>query len=171
MSNETEFYPGEIVFDKRRTSVTDDTLVVTDASIGELGSISETETYEHVKSNDTNQQLNPEGNTVVPDDVRLIKAAYVNDDDGVPVVGATSYPFPEYRLATVATEEDDALASSQPHQLALAQFYSELATQLRKDEITIETPRDLKLLAMKAEIDGGVIHHAEEKMEDTPPVS
>lgn len=162
MSDDERFYAGEVVFDKKRTDPTDDLLIVTDANVGVLGDLSG-EKYRMVKHNDTNQQLRPGANAPVDDTTRLIEAAYISDSGTQPaVIGSKRYTFPEWRLETVVSEDGSALDGLQPHQLALATFYGELARALAESETTVETPKDLKVLAMQAAVDGKVILRGEE---------
>lgn len=172
MPDDTKFYPGTLVFDRKRTDPTDDPLVITDANVGTLGEISDDETYRLVKYNDVNQQLKPGPNEPLGDNTPIVEAAYVTDEDDTPaVVEREAYTFPEFRLQTVVSKDDGALDGERPHQVALAQFYAELATALRETETIVTTPHDLKLLAMKADVDGTVIVRGEDRMLDARPTS
>ena len=162
MSGEKKFYPGELVFDRKRTDPTDDILVVTDADVGSLGDLSGKD-YRLVKHNGTNKKLKPGPDGPLDDSTRVIEAAYVSGgDESPPVLGDQGYTFPEFRLETVVSEEGNAIDGHQPHQIALAEFYAELSSALRKTGTTVESPKDLKVLAMEARVDGKVIVRGEE---------
>ncbi len=165
MAGDTKFYPGELVFDRKRTDPTDDVLVVTDIDVGTVGDLTG-EKYEAVKMNTTNMDLRPGDYKQLSDDTRVINAAYVADDKDTPAVISNEYTFPAFRLKTVNSPEDCALDGYQPHQVALSKFYAELANAVRETDMTVETTRDLKVLAMKASVDGGVILRGEDEMVD-----
>lgn len=156
--SENQYYDGQLVFDRKRTDITDDILVVTDADAGVLDDF-DGETHRAIKYNDTNQQLNPDGHGPVDGDTPMVQAAYLNDgvEGRDPEVGDEIYTFPQYRLATIQSDGDAALDGLFPHQHALASFFGELASAIEEDGLTVDSVEGLRVIAMRAECDGEVI--------------
>lgn len=157
-------YDGALVFDRKRTDVTDDILVVVDADAGVLDDY-DGETHRAIKYNDTNQQLNPDGHEPVSKDTQMVQASYVTGgvEGHDPTVGDVVYTFPEYRLATIESDEEAALDGLDPHQHALASFFSELVDTIQSEDATIDSVEGLRFIAMKADCDGEVILEAAER--------
>lgn len=152
----SDFYKGEIVFDKKRTDPTDDLLVVVNPEIGALKTL-DGETKRLVKHNDTNKELN--GGRPVDDDEPCIACAYISTGDHEdPAIDTDKvYTFPAFRLATVESAPDNVLEGYQPYQWALAGFLSELVKAMATKNVTIESVDDLQVLCMEASIDGEII--------------
>ncbi len=152
MSN--EFYPGAIVFDKKRTDPTDDLLVVMDHDAGPLRGFSG-QKYRLIKNNDINTEIY---GGPVPDETECISAVYISEDNGHPaVIGKKEYTFPVDRMETVDSHPKHALEGLHPYQYALAQFLGELMRAMDTKDISIESVDDLQVLCMEASIDGKVI--------------
>ena len=152
----TNFYEGQLVFDRKRTDPTDDILVVVDAHVGTLLDLDDDETRRKVKHNDTNTSLND--GSPVPDSEPVIKCAYVNNEDNFdPELGERVYTFPEFRLGDVKTSEETPIGDNAPFEWALIHFFAELVAELEQSDITIEDAEDLQVLAMQSEIAGNVI--------------
>lgn len=154
-AGETDFYAGEVVFDKKRTDPTDDLLVVVAPNVGTVETL-DGETRRKVKHNDTNVELN--GGRPVDDSEQCVAAAYIsNGDHQKPSLGDTVYTFPEFRLETVESPHDNAIDGYQPYQWALAKFLSELVRAFDSQEFHIQSVEDLQVLCMEASIDGKII--------------
>lgn len=156
MTDDKDFYKGQIVFDKKRTDPTDDLLVIVDADKGPVAAL-EGETKRLVKHNDTNKDLN--AGKPVADDELCIGAAYISSGDHEePDIGEKVYTFPEFRLETVESKNGSAIEGYQPYQWALAGFFSELVKAFDNGNVeSIEDVEDLQVLCMEASIDGKVI--------------
>lgn len=149
-----KFHAGEIVFDKKRTEVTSDMLVIHDPDVGNVGSLSG-ETGRLVRNNDANKEIG------FSDSTTAVEAIYITEeDDGTVGLGDRIYTFPVSRLARVESPKDHSLDELRPHEWAIATFLSELMSALNEQDYTVERAEDLQVLCMDASIDGRVITRA-----------
>jgi hypothetical protein len=162
--DDSEFYPGTVVFDRKRTDPRDDPLIVTKAGERTVSDL-DVRTRETVLENKTNSKLSREMDTSLGYETRVVSAVYIKGGDDVdPCLGETAYTFPEFRLAPIEYGPDTPTDDTRPHQMALAAFFSEMAETLDREDITISSAEGLQYLAMKSGVDGAVIKRALDRL-------
>lgn len=154
---ESEFYPGTVAFDRKRTDPTDDVLIVTEAGERTVRDL-DSRMRDAVEENPTNNKIAREMGITFGFETPVVSAVYIQGGDDVdPCLGEKEYTFPEFRLAPIDYGPATPTNSYRPHQMALAAFFSELVETLDRTGMEISEPADLIVLAMEAGVPGRVV--------------
>jgi hypothetical protein len=159
VDDDRSFWTGEIVFDRKRTDILSDPLVVVDPEPRTLEHIKhrDKETYKAVKYNDTNLDLM--GKTVRSEGLPLatpcITVSYLDSDSNKPTVEGRTYTFPTFRLMRVTGDEKSSLPAFRPTMLAAAELIHQLEDAA--EDGGINSVDDLHVALMEADVDGEII--------------
>lgn len=151
------FWKGEVVYDRKRTDILDDALIVVGPDIVRLGTLSG-EDHSTVKYNDTNKQLND--GEPLPESTRCVKCSFLGENDGQPVVGNNIYPYPTFRLMRVTGTDESSIPPFRPTMLAAAELIHHLEDAV--EDGGINSIDELYVALMDANIDGQIIAAAAE---------
>lgn len=154
-ADDRSFWRGEIVFDRRRTDILSDPLVVVDAELVTLAHLRhrDRKTYNAVKHNDTNKQLN-RGHELPPE-TRCVRCSFLDAREDRPVVETQSYTYPTFRLARLYASDDASIPPFRPTMLAAAELIHHLEDAA--DNGGINSADELQVALMDADVDGEII--------------
>lgn len=165
--DERTFWRGEIVFDRKRTDILSDPLVVTDHEVQTLEQLKHTDsdTYVAVKHNDTNREManltTPHGG--LPDDTPIVEVAFIDGSDDTPSVEGRTYTYPTFRLMRVVGSEDSDLPEYRPPMMSAAEIVTLVEEAIQDGGI--ESVDELHLALMESQIDGEVLAAARQLRE------
>jgi hypothetical protein len=142
-----DIYVGQVVFDKRRTDVTDGTMVIVEVH-GEL-SDQPSEISEPVKSNDFNRKASPGPDRTVPEDATIVSTRYL-DEDGT--ADTTSYAYPTYRL-----EPAEMPNGTVTPERTLAEVLREMEELVQSSDVVVDDVDSFRVLALEAGVPGSVL--------------
>jgi len=149
------FWKGEVVYDRKRTEILSDPLVVVDSEAVQLKHLKHRDgaTYRKVKHNTTNKRMN--GNRELPPETRCVKCSFLDERDGRPVVESRSYTYPTFRLARVYADEESPIPPFRPTMLAAAELIHHLEDAA--EDGGINSADELQVALMEADVDGEII--------------
>lgn len=165
--DERQFWRGEICFDRKRTDILSDPLVVVDPEVQELGwfQYTDRETYDAVKYNDTNLDLASRAirSDGLPDDTPCIEVSFLDGETNQPTIEGRTYTYPTFRLMRVTGGEESDLPSFRPPMLAAAELIHHLEQSV--EDGGIDSAEELYVTLMEAGVDGEMLAAASELAE------
>jgi len=149
------FWYGELAFDRKRTTITDDPVIVVDPERRTLRQIRDDDhsTYKDVAGNTTNCRLN--GGNQLPLDTNCIEVAYIDSHHDQPVVSSASYTFPTFRLRRLDTYHGSPMPEYRPMTFALGRLVSVLKERAEREGI--DSADELLVELMDAGVDGEIL--------------
>lgn len=156
-TDDRRFWRGEVVYDRKRTDILDDPLVIVDPDVVELGDL-DNKTREQVKYNKTNKRMN--GGRKLPEDTRCVRCSFLTERERRPTVESRVYTYPTFRLLRLTGNEKSSIPPFRPTMLAAAELIHHLEGSVA--EGGIDSREELQVALMEAGLDGEVIAAAAE---------